>query len=633
MENCWENINDYKSAFDCFKKRFLQEGKSIFRLDNDDVIFNKDSIQYLVNNFINRGLDGDASFIEKTRKQLFNEPNYEGIGSENENQIQQNAIEVLAHCVWLWRLVPENADSETTKNLVKEILELDNNLGEISLDDNPFFDENIKGFAKVGRYYNTNKPFELAFIIRFLEKVVDNNKDGSEKNKKWFIERLLEVINDPKNEKIVLNIIGELNKNGVFKEINNRKDEHIVSVHNALLHLLDPENYEPIISNDHKKKIVEAFGDLADLSECEDNKNKLEPEIDCKIKKIKEHIKEIIADRENKNKDNVSFSFYDDRYKHLWQGGIGFESKNLVIHGPPGTGKTYLTIETIKARQLIENSEYEIVQFHPGYGYEDFVEGIKPVGLQNGQMQFELKNGIFKEMCIKAFKELKEHPENPKRFYFVADEINRAELSGVFGELLLCLEDDKRLRIENGKIKGALVKTQYSSLWKDKHIVVKVKDDKIDDNGEPYFGVPENIYFIGTMNDIDRSVDSFDMALRRRFVWKKYTCDYDVIEQRFLDDGLDNDKVKRYIKACKNLNKYITGPNGLNLGEDFELGHYYFMKPKKLTEAELERVWNESIEPLLREYLRAVVDASEIEDKLKKAKEKYTLRDKNDNNC
>ncbi len=289
------------------------------------------------------------------------------------------------------------------------------------------------------------------------------------------------------------------------------------------------------------------------------------------------------------------------------------------------TGKTYITEETIKTRkEVLGNIEYELVQFHPSYGYEDFIDGIKPVGLtENGQMKFELKNGIFKQMCIDAFKNLIEFQNDKtklKTYYFIADEINRAELSRVFGELLLCLEDDKRLRIVDGKIEGTKIKTQNSNLWEEKHaVVVEEKDNK---EKEFYFGVPENIYFIGTMNDIDRSVDSFDMALRRRFVWKQYRCDYEAIENKYKDDK----DIEAYITACKSLNNHIIDEKGFNLSDSYELGQAYFMKPKNLTKKELDRVWLENISPILKEYLRAEYSEKDIIGKLAEAQNIFKLK-------
>lgn len=161
---------------------------------------------------------------------------------------------------------------------------------------------------------------------------------------------------------------------------------------------------------------------------------------------------------------------------------------------------------------------------------------------------------------------------------------------------------------------------------KKEHVVCFAdRDDKLIDESistdkkEWYFGVPENVYFIGTMNDIDRSVDSFDMALRRRFVWKHYRCDYDVIEDKYEND----DKMSEYIKCCKNLNEHITSINGFNLSDSYELGQSYFMKPVKLTKKEFERVWIEHIAPILREYLRAEYNEQEIQEHIDNAKKIY----------
>ena len=252
------------------------------------------------------------------------------------------------------------------------------------------------------------------------------------------------------------------------------------------------------------------------------------------------------------------------------------------------------------------------------------MDGVKPTGIENGVMKFELKNGVFKQMCIDAFKNLKnskEGKEKLKKYYFVADEINRAELSRVFGELLLCLEDDKRLSFDKkGNLQGMLVKTANSSLWdNEKHAVY------VDEADEGYFGVPENLYFIGTMNDIDKSIDSFDMALRRRFVWKRYRCDYDVIAERYSGE----DKVETYIKLCKDINDNITNDEGLGLDDSYELGHSYFLKPKKLTKSEINKLWNEHISPLLKEYLRTQYNGKEIQAHIEKIKK--DLIDKYDN--
>ncbi len=456
------NINDYKSAFTCFKQRFLVEKKSIFRLGNDDQILTTDSVQYLMDNFVNNGYSGDASFIEKIKHQLITQPK----NTTNDENIKKNAIEILATTIWLWRLPPANAKDR--KSSVEEVLKLFDPA--ISIDgNNPFFND-FKGFAPTGTYYNTNKPFALAYIIKFLEAYLkDENNSINILTSNDF--------NGKMTIKTTKDYSYEDSKNKTNPKIGDTPDSshdkpRTVSVHNALLHLFDSENYEPILINDHKEKISKVFGEIFNITE--DN-------IDKSIVLIKEKLIELKIET---NKQSI---FYDKKLINIWQGGFDFESKNLILHGAPGTGKTYMTEETIKSRKLIEkNSEYELVQFHPSYGYEDFIEGIKPVGLQNGQMEFALKNGIFKQMCINAFQELKTNPSNPKKYYFIADEINRAELSRVFGELLLCLEDDKRLRIVDGKVKGTKVKLPNSNLWGIEHVVVFAdSEDKLIGNHSP----------------------------------------------------------------------------------------------------------------------------------------------------
>ena len=324
---------------------------------------------------------------------------------------------------------------------------------------------------------------------------------------------------------------------------------------------------------------------------------------------------------------------------------IDLDSKNTILHGAPGTGKTYMTDKSIMNNLSLLNNQdinkqYRLVQFHPSFGYEEFIDGIKPVMSQkstNG-IRLELVNGIFKEMCIDAFKELilaKNEKREANKFYFVADEINRAELSRVFGELLLCLEEDKRLRFDkNGNLIGTKIKTQNASLWKKEHAVVimnngqlvELENNKYKEDGEKYFGVPENLYFIGTMNDIDRSIDSFDMALRRRFVWKHYSYDEKIVEEDYLKRSDTDEKLKdleNYLKNCKNLNNYIVSEDGFNLPESYMLGQSYFMGLSSFANTQLQKKWDERIAPLLTEYLRVNFEGKELIKKLKRAKEKF----------
>lgn len=556
-------FKDYKEAFEKFNEIFFKDRKSIF---TGKEILTKDNVKFLIDNFVEKGDASDKDFDEKIREQL--------------KDASDDMIDLMANIIWLWRLPPKTADRKGSvafflKNFNKEEL--------MHGDPNSFLG-NFVGFATAGTYYNINKAFELAYIIKFLEKYLEIDGTGKE----------TEILKKELGDKVAIKGKGKT-----------------ASMYNALLHLFDPVEYMPIISNTHKQNIVAAleseYCNKVDTDDADD--------IDKKLKQIKDKLEGVLKDEKNLN-ENI---FYDDRVKNIWSGGIDFESKNIILYGAPGTGKTYQTKQTIEARKLIEkNHEYKIVQFHPSYSYEDFMDGVKPTGIENGAMKFELRNGVFKQMCIDAFKNLKnskEGKEELKKYYFVADEINRAELSRVFGELLLCLEEDKRLRFEGNKLRGMLVKTANSSLWdNEKHAVY------VDEAGEGYFGVPENLYFIGTMNDIDKSIDSFDMALRRRFVWKKYSCNYDVIVEYF--DKTSEDKLETYIKFCKKINEHITINEGLGLDDSYELGHSYFLKPKKLTKSEIDKLWNEHISPLLKEYLRTQYSGKDIETRLNDMKKK-----------
>ena len=556
-------FENYEDAFKKFNEIFFKDRKSIF---TDKEIFNKNNVAFLIRNFVEKGDASDKDFDEKIKEQL--------------KDASDDEIDLMANIIWLWRLPPKTADRKSSvafflKNFNKEEL--------MNGDPNSFLG-NFVGFATAGTYYNINKAFELAYIIRFLEKYLEIG--GTEKE--------IDILKKELGNSIKIN-----------------EKEKTASMYNALLHLFKPEDYMPIISNAHKEAIVATF----ESKYCKTDTGDDADDIDKKLKKIKDRLENDLKGKIELKEKNI---FYDDSVRNMWSGGIDFESKNIILYGAPGTGKTYQTKQTIEARKLIEeNHEYKIVQFHPSYSYEDFMDGVKPVGIENGAMKFELKNGVFKQMCIDAFKDLEKNKEKAKKYYFVADEINRAELSRVFGELLLCLEEDKRLRLgEDGKPQGMLVKTANSSLWdNEKHAVYVDKE-----TGEGYFGVPENLYFIGTMNDIDKSIDSFDMALRRRFVWKRYRCDYDVIAKHF--DKTSEDRLEPYIEFCKDINEHITSEKGLGLDDSYELGHSYFLKPKKLTKIEISKLWEGHISPLLKEYLRTQYSGKDIEIRLNDMKTK-----------
>ncbi|MCV3345580.1 AAA family ATPase [Campylobacter lari] len=285
--------------------------------------------------------------------------------------------------------------------------------------------------------------------------------------------------------------------------------------------------------------------------------------------------------------------------------------KNIIFHGIPGTGKTYTIVNNVK--NIIKNeNQMLITQFHPSFSYEDFIEGIKPAGIENGQLKLELKNGIFREFCDKAKEEEKGFLEKLEKgnfnealsdhgYFFIADEINRAELSRVFGELLYALE----YRGEKGKIK-----TQYASM----------RDDED-------FYVPENMFLLGTMNDLDKSIDSFDLALRRRFIWQEMECDYNVIR-----DEIYANNIEEYAQACKKLNDKISK----DTGEKYQLGHSYFLKIEfkndEIKDSDMKKLFSNRFEALLKEYLRSEYSEKEIQKHLDDLKKLFVIEKNDDKN-
>ena len=386
-----------------------------------------------------------------------------------------------------------------------------------------------------------------------------------------------------------------------------------------------------------------------------------------------EYSTQFLDDKEKKEeKMSAEYKVYHPLSQTLLQ------SKNLILRGAPGTGKTYLAKEI--AKELTDGNEDQIgfVQFHPSYDYTDFIEGLRPVSNGDGAIEFKLQDGIFKKFCQRAkeaqktggqdnFEEtwtkltdainekqgqyffprssvpaslnsqgnvkfdspvatkekvyllykgeetklkyetyqkivldhMKESYglcdyvsptiDTDKKFVFIIDEINRGEISKIFGELFFSI--DPGYRGEKGS-----VSTQYANLHE--------SDDK--------FYIPENVYIIGTMNDIDRSVDTFDFAMRRRFRFVEVTAE----SQLGMLDAALGDKAEEVKKHLRSLNAAIENVQELN--SHYHIGPSYFLNLKDV-DFDYELLWSDYLKPLLEDYVRGSYEEAEILETLKKA--------------
>lgn len=540
----------------------------------------KESEKYKDNNFIKTFLVEKKSFVIKTDegfncpfdkiqyiKELFDNYNIainqikgKNVESENRRKDLKNKLKskieslgdgekiIIAHAIWLWAFpyVKYNMENALTADQY-DLIKLERVEG-------VWKDGNAEGISSIGSSGSVR--------VSIIPKILDLFSKVSEKSDANSV------------------------KNALKSEIKGEKKP--CSTFNAILHFLNPQEVEAIVSSNEKNAIVKAFDWVTGVDQKTD--------VDEKLSIIRTAIL---------NPRNATSYYSDPLIKSLWRSEkMNAEDlsrvqqlkykKAMVLYGPPGTSKSYTAKDLVKqlvfdhygsncSKCLDPNYDwkkhYVSKQFHVNYTYEDFVGGIT---IKNSTAKF--KPGFIFEVCDKASK-LDGAP-----FVVILDEINRTDVSRVFGEIFTAMEPG----------------------YREKPYTLAVQDEK---GKSKEITIPNNVYIIGTMNEIDFSLERIDFALRRRFVWNYCGFDSDaledIIEERANDKDvnieIDSEKLLNFIEKCKALNKKIT--KHPELGNLYAIGHAFFADivyvlkgVKENWDTARKVLWSISIKPTLDAY-------------------------------
>ncbi|MBJ7289184.1 AAA family ATPase [Williamsia sp.] len=573
----------------------LHPGQQVWTEGNVADLYDK----FIKNAFV--GSEGGGTFDSKWRRQL----------DGTSDGVRRLAAEImLVHF-----LFPSSVSFGHKKRLIAETLQLDS-LDDLEKSESIAALKTAIGNPGIG--FNTRRDLQIGFVIEFvrLVKALDPLERAKVLADPWLTRDLAEQV----------------------PQENQREMMHI------LLHLLHPDSFERIASLSHKRQIAKAFANVDESPVGTD----ADSPVDQELWRIRSSLEGLMPDG---NAPDGKVDFYYPPLSSVWSsraadsvdGVTDLESlawkKQIILYGPPGTGKTYSARQL--ATELISNAaltswgigrflqnekvlkaalkkNFRTLQLHPGYGYADFIRGAQ---LINNETRFEpgflievLKDHNSQQLHAADGSELPSLPT-----VLLLDEINRTDLSAMLGEAFSLFERDKR-----------------------GHAIVLPGVNHGEKAAE--LTLPKDLYIVGTMNEIDQSVETLDFALRRRFLWKR--CPFDrnalieIVESRWTHEipsrfaiELALPQIERFADAAAALNSEISRID--DLGDMYEVGHSYFadivffiaqwlegrsksmvasaiwMK-NGLPRAPLQDLWSRSLEPLLAQYLASVDNRQQL---------------------
>ena len=570
-----EHAEDLYVLYDLFIDTFLFKGNSI--LSDHEVILNQESITGCIDSYINNYHDGIEKFDDKIQIQFLD--------------ATINTKLVFAHAEWLWAYSVHDISQEKKKHYTLRTT----GLPDVELNQEVY----PKGFGSAGQWHTNNKYHEIKFnllLIDFIRKKINNNEITTvEQAKKWMEHICLFLAYEEESEDYKIP--------QVFKDT---LPEDKLSITNILPYNGNPDRYERIASGSHKNQLYNSFKGL--LSEEQRNDDSFN--LDQKIYAIRVVLGELTS---------PDFDFYDKQFLKVWNYSLseeGFDEvqglqykKSIILYGPPGTSKTYTAKSLSKAlitnaflkdksnvakyfredRDITEGKIHHL-QLHPNYTYEDFVIGYQ---LQNNQT--EVTPGILFSICEAAKKDKGTKPSDDVPHVLILDEINRIDLSRLFGEVFSAIENREQ------PIKLGI--------------------------GDYELTIPRNLHIIGTMNEIDFSLEQIDFALQRRFLWYFYGFD-EVILKSILEHK--NTELKTRLKLGAEVDQFIANAEKLNskissipeLGRQYQIGHTFFgeivdiyksykeiggfkslQKQIYRREGPASILWAISLEPMLKSFL------------------------------